>query len=135
MVKDAEAHSSEDKKRKELVDLKNQADQMVYNLEKLLRENSDKIPHDEASQLQAEIDNTKKAAESDDPEVIRQAIDRLSKASHKLTEMMYQQATQQQAAGSQQTGQGPSQTEAKQETGQESEEEVIDAEVVDEDKN
>jgi molecular chaperone DnaK len=134
MVKDAEAHSSEDKKRRELVDLKNQADQMVYNLEKLLRENRDKIPQAEASQVQVEIDNTKKAAESDDPEVIKQAIERLSKASHKLTEMMYQQASQQQAAGSQQAGQGQSQAQ-EQESGQESEEEVIDAEVIDEDKN
>jgi len=136
MVKDADAHSAEDKKRRELVDLKNQADQMVYNLEKLLRENKDKIPHGEASQLQMEIDNTKKAAESDDPEVIKQAIEKLSKASHKLTEMMYQQATQQQqqAAGSQQAGQGQSQTQ-EQPGEQDSEEEVIDAEVVDEEKS
>ncbi len=135
MVKDADAHSSEDKKRRELVDLKNQADQMVYNLEKLLRENKDKIPHDEASKLQVEIDNTKKAAESDDSEVIKQAIEKLSKASHKLTEMMYQQASQQQqAAGSQQAGQGHSQTQ-EQPDEQESEEEVIDAEVVDEEKS
>jgi molecular chaperone DnaK len=135
MVKDAEAHSSEDKKRRELVDLKNQADQMVYNLEKLLRENRDKIPHAEASQVQVEIDNTKKAAESDDPEIIKQAIEKLSKASHKLTEMMYQQATQQQqATSSQQAGQGQSQAQ-EQNSERESEEEVIDAEVVDEDKS
>ncbi len=136
MVKDADAHSVEDKKRRELVDLKNQADQMVYNLEKLLRENKDKIPHDEASQLQMEIDNTKKAAESDDAESIKQALEKLSKASHKLTEIMYQQASQQQqASGSQQhAGQGYSQTQ-EQEKEPESEEEVIDAEVVDEDKN
>ncbi len=135
MVKDAEAHSSEDKKRRELVDLKNQADQMVYNLEKLLRENSDKIPQAEASQLQVEIDNTKKAVESENPDVIKQAIENLSKASHKLTEMIYQQATQQQqTAGSQQAGQGQSQgQEQSQEQG--AEEEVIDAEVVDEDKS
>ncbi len=134
MVNDADAHSEEDKKRRELVDLKNQADQMVYNLEKLLRENKDKVPADEASQLQAEIDNTKKAAESEDAEAIKQAIEKLSKTSHKLTEMMYQQASQQQAGGSQQAGQGPSQTQ-EQPGEQESEEEVIDAEVVDEEKS
>jgi molecular chaperone DnaK len=136
MVKDADAHSEEDKKRREIIDVKNQADQMVYNLEKLLRENKDKIPAEEASRLHAEIDNTKKAAEGEDVEAIKQAIEKLSQASHKLTEMMYQQATQQQqaqqqAGGPQDSTGGQSQAQEQQEG---EEEEVIDAEVVDEDK-
>jgi len=137
MVKDAEAHSEEDKKKREVIDAKNQADQLVYSLEKLLRENKDKIPEDEATRVQTEIENTKKAIESDNLEQIKQAVEALSQASHKLTEMMYQQATQQQQAQ-----QGPAQQEAagNQTAGQASsegpsEEEVIDAEVVDEDKN
>lgn len=131
MVKDAEAHSDEDKKRREIIDIKNQADQMVYNLEKLLRENQDKIPADEATRVQAEIDSTKKAAEGEDVEAIKQAMEKLSQASHKLTEMMYQQATQQQQAGGpQEDGGEQTQTQAQ----EEGEEEVIDAEVVDEDK-
>jgi molecular chaperone DnaK len=137
MVKDAEAHSDEDKKKREVIDAKNQADQLVYSLEKLLRENKDKIPEDEATRVQTEIENTKKAIESDDLEQIKQAVEALSQASHKLTEMMYQQASQQQQAQ-----QGPAQQEAAgdQTAGQTSsegpsEEEVIDAEVVDEDKN
>jgi molecular chaperone DnaK len=137
MVKDAEAHSDEDKKKREVIDAKNQADQLVYSLEKLLRENKDKIPEDEATRVQTEIENTKKAIESDDLEQIKQAVEALSQASHKLTEMMYQQASQQQQAE-----QGPAQQEAAgdQAAGQTSsegpsEEEVIDAEVVDEDKN
>jgi molecular chaperone DnaK len=138
MVNDAEAHSTEDKKRREIIDIKNQADQMVYNLEKLLRENKDKIPADEATQLQTEIDNTKKAAEGEDVEAIKQAVEKLSQASHKLTEMMYQQATQQQQAQQQTEGtQGASGEQAQpqeQETAEEPEEEVIDAEVVDEEK-
>lgn len=137
MVNDAESHSAEDKKRRELVDVKNQADQMVYNLEKLLRENKDKIPADEASNIQVEIDNTKKAIEGEDVEAIKQAMDKLSQASHKMTEMMYQQATQQQAqqqaAGSQEYSQGQAQAQD-QKTEGESEEEVIDAEVVDDEK-
>lgn len=137
MVKDAEAHSAEDKKRRELVDVKNQADQMVYNMEKLLRENKDKIPADEASRIQAEIDNTKKAAEGEDVDAIKQAMEKLSQASHKLTEMMYQQASQQQAqqqaAGSQEYSQGQTESQQQKKEG-ESEEEVIDAEVVDEEK-
>jgi molecular chaperone DnaK len=135
MVKDAESHAEEDKKRREVIDAKNQADQMVYNLEKLLRENKDKIAADEANKLQAEIDNTKKAIESDNLEQIKQAMEALSQASHKLTEMMYQQASQQQAqqgpAGEQAGAQEQEKASSKDAS---SEEEVIDAEVVDEDK-
>ncbi len=137
MVKDAESHSEEDKKKREVIDAKNQADQLVYSLEKLLRENKDKIPEDEATRVQAEIENTKKAIESDNLEQIKQAVEALSQVSHKLTEMMYQQATQQQQAQ-----QGPTQQEAAgNQTAEQassegpSEEEVIDAEVVDDDKN
>jgi molecular chaperone DnaK len=137
MVEDAESHSAEDKKRRELVDIRNQADQMVYNMEKLLRENKDKIPQDEASPIQVEIENTKKAAEGEDVDAIKQAMEKLSQASHKLTEMMYQQATQQQAqqqAGSSQEYSGGQAQDQEQKTKGESEEEVIDAEVVDEEK-
>ena len=130
MVKDADVHSEEDKKRREVIDAKNQADQMVYNLEKLMKENKDKIPEDEATKIQTEIENTKKAIESEDAEQIKTALEALSQASHKLSEMLYQQASQQQtqqgAAGDQSAGQEPSQDS--------SEEEVIDAEVVDDEK-
>jgi molecular chaperone DnaK len=138
MVQDADAHSAEDKKRREIIDIKNQADQMVYNLEKLLRENKDKIPADEATKVQAEIDNTKKVAEGEDVEAIKQAMEKLSQASHKLTEMMYQQATQQQQAQQQAGGpQEPSGAQSQsqeQNAAEEAEEEVIDAEVVDDEK-
>ncbi len=135
MVNDAETHAEEDKKRREVIDAKNQADQMIYNLEKLMRENKDKIPEDEANKIQAEIENTKKAIESDDAEQIKNATEALSQESHKLSEIMYQQASQQQAqqdasqqgaAGDQASGQESSQDS--------SEDEVIDAEVVDEEK-
>ncbi len=131
MVQDAEAHSAEDKKRRELIDAKNQADQMIYSLEKLLRENKDKIPSEEASKIHAEIENMKKAAEGEDAEAIKQAMEKLSQASHKLTEMMYQQATQQQAGGQQEASEGQSATQGSESSSGE-EEEVIDAEVVDE---
>jgi len=137
MVKDADAHAEEDKKRRELIDAKNQADQMVYNLEKLLRENKDKIPAEEASRVQSEIDNTKKAIESDNLDQIKKAMEALSQASHKLTEMMYQQAAQQQTQQQASQGQAAdSQTQAQDKSSAKDsgEEEVIDAEVVDEDK-
>lgn len=135
MVKEAEAHAAEDKKRREVVEVKNQADQLVYNMEKLLRENRDKIPESEAQRVQAEIENTRRAIESENVDQIRQAMDALARASHKLSELMYQQATQSQASTS---GPGPqgsytsgSSTGSSSQAG---EEEVIDAEVVDDDK-
>jgi molecular chaperone DnaK len=137
MVKDAEVHSEEDKKRREIIDAKNHADQMVYSLEKLLRENKDKIPEGEAARIQTEIENTKKAIESDNLDQIKQAVEALSQASHKLTEMMYQQATQQQAQQGPAQQSAGSQQKAEQASsgGPSEEEEVIDAEVVDEEKN
>ena len=135
MVKDSEAHSEEDKKRREVIDAKNQADQMVYNLEKLMRENKDKIPEDEAKNVQVEIENTKKAIESDDAEQIKKAMEALSQASHKLSEMMYQQASQHQAQqDASQQGAAGDQAASQESSQDSSEEEVIDAEVVDEEK-
>jgi molecular chaperone DnaK len=137
MVNDAESHAEEDKKRREVIDAKNQADQMVYNLEKMLRENKDKISEEDAEQIQKEIDNTKKAIESDDAEQIKQAMEALSKASHKLTETMYQQTAQQQQAqqeASQQQASSGNQQSGGDSSENASEEEVIDAEVVDDDK-
>jgi len=135
MVKDADTHAEEDKKRREVVDVKNQADQLVYSLEKLMRENKDKIPEEEANQIQKEIENTKKTIEGENAEEIKKAIEALSQASHKMTEMMYQQATQQQAQQGAAQEEAPGEQEGKQEPAQDSsEEEVIDAEVVDEEK-
>lgn len=130
MVKDAEAHAEEDKKRRELIDTKNQADQMVYNIEKVLRDNKDKIPEEQAKQVQNEIDNTKKAIASDNLDEIKKALESLSQASHKLSELIYQQAAQQQQQQAQ-PGEGP---QAESSEGG-AEEEVIDAEVVDDDKD
>jgi len=133
MVKDADAHSAEDKQRREVVEAKNQADQLVYSLEKLLRESKARIPESEAEHVRAEIENTKRAMESDNLEQIRGAMEALSRASHKLTEMMYQQAGPQ----PQSSEQPPYQQEPP-DSGQSAagggEDEVIDAEVVDEDK-
>jgi len=132
MVKDAESHSQEDKKRRDVIDAKNQADQLVYSLEKLLRENGDKIPSEDAGRVQTEIENTKKAIVTDDLDKIKQAVESLTRASHKLTEMMYQQAGQPQAqagGAQQQAGGAPGPK-----PGGGSDDDVIDAEVVDEDK-
>lgn len=129
MVKEAQAHEAEDKKRREVIETKNQADQMVYNLEKLLRENRDKIPESEAQRVQTEIENTKRAIESENVEQIRRAMENLARASHKLSELMYQQATQSQSTGYQSSSQSSSTSSKRPD-----DEEVIDAEVVDDDK-
>jgi molecular chaperone DnaK len=101
MVKDAEMHSEEDKQRREAIDLKNQADSMVYQTEKLLNENREKIPANDISAIEDALKNTKEAIESNDPARIRTAMDELTQASHKMAEVMYQQQAQQQAGGPQ----------------------------------
>ena len=135
MVKDAEAHAAEDKKRRDVIDARNHADQLVYSMEKLLRENRDKIPAEEVERVQNEIENTKKAIESDDLESIRKASQDLANASHKLTEMMYQQAGPQPGPelGGPGFQSGASQPSSDGGNGRSEEGDVIDAEVVDDD--
>ena len=86
MVKDADVHSEEDKKRREVIDTKNHADTLVYTLEKTLRENKDKIDPKEASLLQTEIENTKSAIQTDNLDQIKKAVESLTQASHKLSQ-------------------------------------------------
>lgn len=131
MVNDADSHAEEDKKRREVIDTKNQADSMVYALEKTLRENKDKIDLQEASRIQAEIDNTKSAIQTDNLDQIKKAIESLTQASHKVSEMMYQRAGQQEPQAGAEGAADPNTGPAHPEGG--SEDDVIDAEVVDED--
>ena len=86
--------SEEDKKRKELVETKNQADNLVYGLEKLIKENGDKISEDDKTKLQEAIEKAKKTFESDDIEVIKKGIDELTNASNGIVSKMYQSAQQ-----------------------------------------
>ncbi|MBC7361190.1 MAG: molecular chaperone DnaK [Candidatus Aminicenantes bacterium] len=139
MVKEAEAHAAEDRRRREVIDARNQADQLIYSVEKLIRDNRDKIPADEVSRAEQEIANTKKAMESDNLETIRAAIDSLARASHRISEVLYRQAGAQQQQTQGQPGAG---YQSYRQTGSSTgsgdgkggEEEVIDAEVVDDDK-
>ncbi len=117
MIKDAEAHAEEDRKRKELVEARNQADTLVYTTEKSLREYGDKIDADTKKNIEDAIERTKKAMEGTDAEAIRKAVEELSQASHKLAEAMYAQASAE-AAGE----------EAGKEAGEKKEEGVVDAE-------
>jgi len=142
MIKEAEAHAEEDKRKRQLIETKNQADQMIYSLEKLLRDNKDKISEQDAKAIQDEIDKTRQAIATDNLEEIKQAIERLSQASHRVSEILYKHAAGPQAqsgqagaAGGEAGSAGGASAGGDQAQGQ-GEEEVIDAEVVDEeDKN
>ena len=91
-IKEAEQHAEEDKKRKELVETKNQADNLVYSLEKLLKDNGDKLTDDDKKKLSEAIDKAKKDFESEDIEVVKKAIDELTNASNGIVSKMYQSA-------------------------------------------
>ena len=91
-IKEAEAHAEEDKKRKEFVETKNQADNMVYSLEKLLKENGDKISAEDKKKLEDEIEKAKKEFESEDIEVIKKELEELTKVSNEVFTKMYQNA-------------------------------------------
>jgi molecular chaperone DnaK len=93
MKKHAELHIEEDKRRREEVEEKNQTDNMIYQTEKLLQEHRDKIPADDAKQIEVAIDAAKKALKESDIQAVRNARDVLQKASYRLAEFMYQQAS------------------------------------------
>jgi molecular chaperone DnaK len=89
MVKDAEAHASEDEAKRKLIDLRNQADQVVYQTEKTLKEHGDKVDGATRGEIEQTINRLKDAQKSDDASVIENAIDNLTTVSHKLAEAMY----------------------------------------------
>ena len=131
-VKDAEAHSEEDKKRRETVEIRNQADSLIYGTEKNLQEHGDKIPEEEKTNIQEAIDGMKKAMEGDDVEAMKAAMQTLTTASHKLAEEMYKKTTADGAAGST-PGDGSSSNGGASD-GQETDEKVVDAEFEEVDK-
>ena len=91
-IKEAEAHAEEDKKRKEFVETKNQADNMVYTLEKTLKENADKIAEEDKKKLEDAIEKAKKDFESTDVEVLKKGLDELTQVSNEVFSKMYQNA-------------------------------------------
>ncbi|MGA7143877.1 MAG: molecular chaperone DnaK [Desulfobacterales bacterium] len=94
LIKDAELHAEDDKKKKDLVDARNHADTLIYSTEKSVKDLGDKIDADTKSKVEAAIEPLKKAMEGDDAEEIRRLSEELTQASHKLAEAMYQQASQ-----------------------------------------
>jgi len=119
MVRDAEAHAAEDKKKRELIEARNHADTLVYSTEKSLKEYGDKIGDDEKKKIEEAVAALKKAMEGDDIDALKQATEALTQASHKLAEAVYAKA---QAEGSAQPG-----AEAAGDTGAKGGEKVVDA--------
>jgi len=119
MVKEAEEHAAEDKKRREDQDVRNSAEQMVYATEKLIKENDDKLPEDVKTTVQADVDALKSALAGEDADAIKAASDTLNESAMKLGEAIYAAAS----------AEAPAEEEAT------TNEDVVDAEVVDEDED
>jgi molecular chaperone DnaK len=130
MAKDADAHSDEDKKRREEIEARNHLDSLVYNIEKMLKEQGDKISGSERSEVESALADAKKALEGTDTDAMNSARDRLTAASHKLAEQMYKAAKPQgggDAPAGEHGGDGAADKKKKDEG-------VIDAEYVDVDE-
>ena len=117
MVKDAEAHAEQDKARREAADTRNAAESVAYTTEKLLKENGDKLPEDVKTEVQGDIDELKKALEGDDDAAVKSAFEKLQASRSKLGEALYA-AAQAEASESKPAA----------------DEDVVDAEVIDEDE-
>src|SRR5262249_3652274 len=89
MRHEAESHADEDKKRRELIDVRNQADGMIYQIEKLLKEHAAKITDADRAPIQAAVEKLKQVASKDDPAAIRQALEELQQASFAMSKHMY----------------------------------------------
>jgi len=128
MAKDAEAHGAEDRKQRDQIEARNRADAMVYNVEKTLKEHRSKISDSEAKDIEAAIEETKKAMGENDADKLNAATDKLTQASHKLAEAMYK-ASSQPGAGAAGGASGSAPGDGQQ--GQKPKDDVVDAEFVD----
>src|SRR5690606_25650027 len=124
MVKDAEAHAEEDRKRREEAEVRNNADTLVYQTEKLLKEQGDNLEGDEKSQVEDKLGELKAAIGGTDVEAIKTATEALMTASQGFTQRLYDAAAaaDREAAGGAAGG------------GEASDDDVVDAEIVDEDQ-
>jgi len=124
MVREAEEHAAEDKARREAAEVRNNAEQLAYSIDKLIKENEDKLPDDVKTEVQADVDALKTALQSEDEAAVKEAFDKLNASQTKLGEAIY-------AAGSSEE----SATEGAEEpTPESSDEDIVDAEIVEEDE-
>ncbi len=104
MVKDADRHADEDKKRRADIETRNKADGLNYSTEKMLNENREKIPVGDIKPIEDALAEAKEALKSEDMDKTRSAVEMLTKASHRLAEVMYKQARERQAPGGSRNG-------------------------------
>jgi len=129
MVRDAEQYAEEDRQRREEAEVRNRADTLVYTTEKFLAENAEKVPDDVKSEVESALADVKKALEGNDTETIREATEKAATASQKMGSAIYAQAqAEQQAAGGAEGAAGG----AEGSTAGDSDNDVVDAEIVDE---
>jgi molecular chaperone DnaK len=125
MVRDAEAHAEDDRRRREEAEVRNTADTLVYQTEKLLREQGDKFQGSEKEDVSSALQRVKDALSGTDVEAIKNATEALVTASQSFSQRLYEQASQSSAGASGPSSDGSS-------TAEPSEDEVVDAEIVDE---
>ena len=125
MVKDAEAHAEEDRKRRDEAEVRNNADSLVYQMEKVLRDNADKIDDAQKESVQGPLDELKTALNGNDMEAIKSAHEKLMGASQAFSQALYEKAAQENAAGTSASGQTGAGTSG-------GDDDIIDAEIVDE---
>ena len=134
MTKAAEEHSAEDKKKREVVDLKNQADQLLYSTDKTLKEHGGKVSAETRGRIESAVNNLKEAVKTDNADAIKKAIENLGAASQELGKVLYEEAAKKQAASAASGPAGqeppPPEGEVKRKGG----DDVIDAEFEAEDK-
>jgi molecular chaperone DnaK len=128
LVKDAQAHTDEDKKRRRTAEARNQADTLIYQTEKNLSEQGDKVAAEDRTKIEEAVASLKKAMEGTDPGAIESGTQTLTTASHKLAEEMYKKASASTAAGGTTEG-GAGNGETK------TDEKVVDAEFEEVDKD
>jgi len=135
MTKEAASHAEEDKRKREVVDLKNQADQLIYSTQKTLKEHGDKVSADNRGKIESAVNNLKEAIKGDSADALKKAIENLGAASQELGKALYEEASKKQAASAaagqaSQTPPPPPEGEAKKKGGGD----VIDAEFEAKDK-
>ncbi len=130
MAKDAESHAADDRKQRDLIEARNRADAMVYNVEKTLKEHRSKVGESEAKDIESAIEETKKAINDNDADRMNAAVDRLTQASHKLAEAMYKSSSQP-GAGPTPGGDGAGPGAGPSTDGGGKKDDVVDAEFVD----
>ncbi|MFD0044625.1 molecular chaperone DnaK [Pseudarthrobacter scleromae] len=131
MVKDAEEHAAEDKARREATDTRNTAEQLAYSVDKLIADNADKLPEEVKTEVQADVDDLKKALEGTDDAAVKAAFEKLQASQGKLGEAIYAQAGSPDGATGAAGAEGAAGSAAGDKAG---DEDIVDAEIIDEDE-